>query len=307
MKKLLFKHSVLASFLILMVCGANAQTYQKDIARDSARSDSRTGSVIEKAEILENDTNLLLSVNIPSFEMTLWQNEKEIKKYYVGVGLKDYPIFVGLRNIDTIIWNPAWIPPPSDWVAPELQGQVIGPADPRNPLGKIKIPLGYGYLIHQAKGIGDLGSMVSHGCVRVMRDDLYDLNDKILAAHGLDLSAEVAKAKKNRTTFVIETDEPIKLEVSYDTIVIENGILNIYPDIYEHNTNTPSNLRSELEKNGLDSASLSDSTIKEMFARATGKNKFQIPVIDLRKGNYPAGKVTPVVPSQKPTVKKKKG
>ncbi len=297
MKYSFYKISLFALISFIAPLALNAQTYQKDMARDSARSDIRTGGKIEKAKLSPNDTNLRLSVNIPSFEMTLWQNEKEIKNYRIGVGLKDYPIFVGLRNVDTIIWNPAWIPPVSDWVAPELQGKVIGPTDPRNPLGKIKIPLGYGYLIHQAKGVGDLGSLVSHGCIRVMRDDLYDLNDKILAAHGLGLNSEVTKAKKDKVTFVIETDEPVKLEVSYDTIVIEDGILSIYPDIYGHNSNTPENLRAELTAIGIDfdTSSLNDTVIEKMFAKAANKKKYQISVKELSNGNYIAGKAVPVV------------
>ncbi|MDH3494869.1 MAG: L,D-transpeptidase family protein, partial [Acidobacteriota bacterium] len=117
------------------------QSYVTDMARQSARSDIRTGGTIEKSELEPNDPDVTLTVNVPSFDMTLWQSGKEINKYYVGIGLKDFPIFVGLRRIDTVIWNPAWIPPSSKWVDPSLHGKYIGPADPRNPLGKIKIPL----------------------------------------------------------------------------------------------------------------------------------------------------------------------
>ena len=44
-----------------------------------------------------------------------------------------------------------------------LRGTPIPPTDARNPLGKMKIPLGYGYLLHQAKGAQDMGNLVSHG------------------------------------------------------------------------------------------------------------------------------------------------
>ena len=220
-------------FLISGTVVISGQTYQQDMARQSARSDFLTGGPIERAELLPGEGNLRLTLNVPSFDMTLWQGDKEIRKYYIGVGLKDYPIFVGLRKFRTIIWNPAWIPPNSPWVAPALRGKVIGPADRRNPLGKIKIPLGYGYLIHQAKSSRDLGGLVSHGCVRVMRNDLYQLNDDILLAYGLDLKSEVAAAKRNRRTYVIELEDDVRLEVSYDAIVVENGILNIYPGLQD--------------------------------------------------------------------------
>jgi hypothetical protein len=44
-----------------------------------------------------------------------------------------------------VIWNPAWIPPDSEWVAEHKgvnPGDIIKASDPRNPLGKMKIPLG---------------------------------------------------------------------------------------------------------------------------------------------------------------------
>lgn len=168
----IFKQLSVLLLIASLSVAVTGQSYIQDMARQSARSDIRTGGTIEKAELVPGDADLKLTLNVPSFEMTLWQSGKEINKYYVGVGLKDYPIFVGLRDIKMVIWNPAWIPPSSDWVAPSLRGKVIGPSDPRNPLGKIKMPLGYGYLIHQAKSSRDLGGLVSHGCVRVMRNDL---------------------------------------------------------------------------------------------------------------------------------------
>lgn len=289
---------------LLLFNAASGQSYILDMARQSARSDIRTGGEIEKAELEPYQGNLKLTINVPSFDMTLWQGDREIKKYYVGVGLKDFPIFVGLRDIDTIIWNPAWIPPASKWVSPALQGKVIGPSDSRNPLGKIKIPLGYGYLIHQAKGSNDLGSLVSHGCVRVMRNDLYDLNDKFLYSEGLDLKSEISRAKRTKRTFVIELEEPVDLEVTYDTMVVEAGILHIYPDVYGYRVDKIGDLRTELAAAGVDVASIPDEMLADMIAKAENKSQFVIGIDDIKYGNFSAGKVLPVVPRPKRSKKR---
>ena len=203
---------------------AFAQSYIKDMKRESARSDTRTGGKIEKAALNRAEHNVKITINVPAFQMTLWQNEKEVKSYPIGVGMKEFPIFIGLREINMLIWNPSWIPPDSDWVAEGLRGTPISPTDPRNPLGKMKIPLGYGYLLHQAKGAGDLGNLVSHGCVRVMRDDIYDLSEKIVAARETEISdAEIQKAKRTKVTVIAEMDSSIPVEITYDTMVVENG------------------------------------------------------------------------------------
>ena len=63
-------------------------------------------------------------------------------------------------------------------------GARIPAGDPDNPLGKIKFPLGNAYLLHEAQAKSDLGNLVSHGCVRIMRNDIFDLAKKIVAAVG---------------------------------------------------------------------------------------------------------------------------
>ena len=272
------------------------QTFIKDMARDSARSDIRTGGRIESADFAAGETDIRLTVNVPAFQMTFWQNGKEVKNYPIGVGLKDYPIFVGFRNINLVIWNPIWIPPDSDWVAPALRGQIIKPTDPRNPLGKIKIPLGYGYLIHQAKGRQDMGSLVSHGCLRDMREDLYDLNDKLIAAFSLAVSdAEIARAKRTKETFPIELNQPLPLEITYDTLVVEAGNLHIYPDVYDYKKNTVENLRRELKANGIEETKIADAELKKMINLAKAKKQFVISLETIREGTYAGGKVLPVL------------
>ncbi len=285
---------LLAGFLCSNV--AFSQYYHLDIKRDSARSDKVTGGVIEKTEFASAENDIRITVNVPAFQMTFWQNGKEVENYPVGVGMKDYPIYVGRREIQHIIFNPVWIPPDSEWVAVSQRGKIILPTDPANPLGKVKIPLGYGYLLHEAKGWQDMGNLVSHGCVRVLRKDLYDLSSKIVAAHSLPVSdKDVADAKRTKKTFVIELEDTVPIEITYDTIVVEAGVLHIYPDVYDYNKNTVENLREELTANGIDNASVTDKMLSQLLDKAVIKKQYVISLKQLRAGNYLDGKVIPVV------------
>lgn len=296
-------------FLIILVFTSTAfsQFYVQDMKRDSARSDRRTGGFIEKTRLVEGDGNLKITINVPSFQMTLWQNEKEVKSYPIGVGLKDFPIYIGLREASEIIWNPSWIPPDSDWVAEGLRGQVILPTDPRNPLGKMKIPLGYGYLIHQAKGEQDLGNLVSHGCVRVLRDDLYDLSEKILAARQIEVSpAEIASAKRTKKTLVAELGAPVPVELTYDTMVVEAGQLRIFPDIYERKKNTVKNLREKLESYDVNTAAFDDKSLERMIKRADAKNQYVISLEKIREGNLTDGKTMAIIARKTAPVRRKR-
>lgn len=281
----------IAAIALLIACfssgAARAQSYMSDIRRDSARSDKLTGGKIEKTTLVAGG-DIKITLNVPAFQMTLWQNGKEVKSYLVGVGMKAFPIFIGTREASQIIWNPNWIPPSSAWVKDNKTvkpGEIIKASDKRNPLGKVKIPLGYSYLIHQAKGAGDLGSLVSHGCVRVMLADLYDLAEKIVAARSLPVTQkEIANAKRTKKTFTARTDSPIPVEITYDTQVVEAGRLHIYPDVYDYKKNTVQNLRAELESNGVDAAQINDETLEKMLAQATAKKQFTVSLKSIAAG-----------------------
>lgn len=275
--------------------------------RDSARSDTRTGGIIEKTSLLSGGKDIKITINVPAFQMTLWQNEKEVKSYPIGVGMKEFPMFIGLREINMIIWNPSWIPPDSEWVTEGLRGTPIPPTDPRNPLGKMKMPLGYGYLLHQAKGVGDLGNLVSHGCVRVMRDDIYDLSEKIVAAREPEISdAEIQKAKKTKVTLIAEMSSSIPVEITYDTMVVENGLLHIYPDVYDRRKNNLEILRAELKANGIDDIEFSDAALNRMLKLAEGKNQYVIGLEKIRDGKLTGGKILPVIALPKTAPKRKR-
>jgi hypothetical protein len=299
-------------FNFLIVFSAFGQSYMTDMKRDSARSDKRTGGKIEKTTLTVGEENIKITINVPAFQMTLWQNGKEVKSYPIGVGMKEYPIFIGLREASSVEWNPVWIPPSSDWIdasSTVKAGDIILPTDPRNPLGKVKIPLGYGYLLHQAKGAGDMGSLVSHGCVRVMQKDLYELAEKIIAARSLPVSAaEIAKAKNTKTQLISPLEPIVPVEITYDTMVIEAGKLHIYPDVYDRKKNTAENLRQELKINGIDDSEITDASLNKMISLATARKQFVVSVASIKAGKeLSGGQIVPVLgvaPAAKPAITK---
>lgn len=255
---------------------------------ESVRSDKFTGGLIERTTLQPGQPDIEITVNVPAFTLTLWQNGKEVRTYPVGVGRKDYPISISEREATEVIWNPAWIPPDSDWVAGRRDvkpGEVIKASDPRNPLGKLKIPLGYGYLIHQAANATDLGNLVSHGCIRMLRSDLFDLAEKIVAALALPVSPdEIERAKRTSKTLVARLDPPLLVDINYDTLVVEEGVLHLYPDVYEQGANTVENLRAELESSGVDASRLDDETLEQLLKRVSRTREFAVSTRSIEAG-----------------------
>ncbi len=274
---------------------------------ESTRSDKFTGGRIERAEFEAGQPDIRISVDVPAFRLTLWQNDREVKTYRIGVGMKDFPIIIGKREATEVIWNPTWIPPESEWVAGHKgvrPGQVIKASDPRNPLGKLKIPLGYSYLIHQAAAPTDLGNLVSHGCIRMLRGDLYDLAEKIVAARSAPVTAtEIARAKQTKRTLVAKLDEPLVVDISYDTQVIEGGVLYLYHDFYDRQTNIPLRVRDELKSSGVDMSRVDDQLIEALLARVKRRDQmFVVSVESIEAGRaLEAGRIMPVLGGGKQT------
>ena len=301
--------------LLVLICAiamgqtASSQTTSSPQTADdrnkSERSDMLTGGRIETADFAANQPDIRLTLNVPSFRLTLWQNGKEVKSYYVGVGMKEHPLYIGDREVNELIWNPAWIPPASDWVLGikgVSPGEVIKASDPRNPLGKMKIPLGDRYLIHQAAKPSDLGNLVSHGCVRMLRSDIYDLAEKIVAARNAPVSPKrIEAAKHSLRTLVVQLDEPVPVDINYDTLVVEQGVLHVYPDVYAQGTNRPAKLRAELQAANVDASNLSEKTLKQIFSKVTRHTQFVVEVRSIADGRaMEDGRALPLIPKTGP-------
>jgi len=273
-------------------------------SEESARSDKFTGGHIEKIELQPGKGDIRITVNIPAFQLTLWQGGKEVRIYEIGIGRKEFQLPDGLRYARQIIFNPDWIPPDSEWVYEHdvEPGERVEADDPRNPLGKIKIPIGGGgILIHQAFKPSDIGHLVSHGCVRVRLNELYELIDQFLLARSLSVSRDqIERAKKSKDRFVIKLDAPLVVDISYDTQVVEGGMLHLYPDVYNKKTNTLEALRTELKEAGVDSM-LDDRTLQQMLDRVTRNEEFVVSIADIKAGRaLEAGKTQPLTSANAP-------
>jgi hypothetical protein len=163
----------------------------------------------------------------------------------------------------------------------------------------VKIPLGESYLIHQAASANDVGNLVSHGCVRVLRSDLYDLAEKIITARSVPLSPKrIAAAKHSFKTLDVHFDEPLPVDINYDTLVVEGGVLHIYPDVYDRGLNSSARLRAELVSSRVDVAKLDDKTMKQMLSQVTRRTQFVVDTRSIEEGRaIEDGQLLPLIPT----------
>lgn len=246
---------------------------------DPSEAGTNGGTAVEMLKgpnAVPTDTRVV--VNIPAFRMDLFQDGSLVKSYQVGIGYPDFPLPQGLRKASTIIFNPTWTPPDSPWVAKMKNvtpGETVEAGSKLNPLGPIKIPIGMPSLIHGGKAPAKIGKFASHGCVGLTNDQVKDFALLLSKASGTDLSATTLASylQNKEETKTVKLNETMPVELRYETIVLEDGKLHIYKDVYAQDTNTEENLRTVLEAHGLKFEDLSEQQRTEIRDALSGKTK----------------------------------
>jgi L,D-transpeptidase catalytic domain len=254
----------------------------------------------DKSEMLAGPnavpTDTRVVVNIPAFRMDLCQDGSLVKSYKVGIGYPQFPLPQGLRKAQTIIFNPTWTPPDSPWVEKMKNvtpGETVAAGDKDNPLGPIKIPIGLPSLIHGGKSPAKIGKFASHGCVGLTNAQVKDFAALLAKASNTnevsDKTISTYLEDKERTQ-TVKLNQAVPVELRYETIVLEDGKLHIYKDVYAQDTNTEENLRKVLEAHGKRLEDLSEQQRREALDALKSDLKKEV-VIDLggigQKG-YPA-------------------
>jgi lipoprotein-anchoring transpeptidase ErfK/SrfK len=210
-------------------------------------------AMLKGPNAVPKDTRIV--VNIPAFRMDVFADGALVKSYKVGIGYPEFPLPQGLRKAQLIIFNPTWTPPDSPWVDSMnvTPGEVIEAGSKQNPLGPIKIPIGLPSLIHGGKPLAKIGTFASHGCVGMTNAQVKDFAKVLAQVSNTELSEETMSAylKKRTRTRVVKLDKLVPVELRYETIVLEEGKLHIYRDVYDQNTNTEENLRAVLQASGV--------------------------------------------------------
>ncbi|HEX8121746.1 MAG TPA: L,D-transpeptidase family protein [Solirubrobacteraceae bacterium] len=121
---------------------------------------------------------VVVTVSRSAKSVRVFQRGKLAQTYRVAVGQPGYPTPLGRYAIQSMVRNPSWNVPTSDW-AGDLAGQTIPPGDPRNPLKAAFIRFNGAVGFHGTASIGSLGTAASHGCVRMSPGDVMDLFGRV--------------------------------------------------------------------------------------------------------------------------------
>jgi lipoprotein-anchoring transpeptidase ErfK/SrfK len=103
----------------------------------------------------------------------------EAIRYPVGVGRAGMQ-WSGSSTIDAKYVEPAWAPPPEIRQENPKLPLVIPGGSPHNPMGVAAMTLaGTDYAIHGTNQPSLIGRFVSHGCIRMLNEDVTDLFGRV--------------------------------------------------------------------------------------------------------------------------------
>ncbi len=178
-----------------------------------------------------------IKVNVAARQLMVFdEQDRHVKTYPISVGSPSYKTPLGRREMTEVVWNPWWIPPKtSAWA----KGARDTPPGPNNPLGPVKMKLGNAIMFHGTNKPKSIGHAQSHGCMRMFSDDAKELagwiQQRVINSKTTPESYEefMAKVQSNqKSSFAVQIDNPIPIDVVYEIAEVIDGKLNVYQDIY---------------------------------------------------------------------------
>jgi lipoprotein-anchoring transpeptidase ErfK/SrfK len=276
---------------------------------ESTTSEAPENTIAAGANAVPKDTRVV--VNIPAFRMDVFKDGSLVKSYKIGIGYPAFPLPTGLRKAETIIFNPTWTPPDEPWVAKMRNvsvGEVVAAGSKLNPLGPIKIPIGLPSLIHGGKSPAKIGTFASHGCVGLTTAQVQDFAKLLAQVAGTEISDGTIKSYfANRTrTQVVKLDRVVPVELRYETIVVEDGKLHIYRDVYDQDTNTEANLRAVLEVNGIKLEDLGEEERAQVLDTLNAMSRHPLKAATTKAAGNPSPAESPLAAANAATEKSEK-
>jgi len=162
-----------------------------------------TLSLILNSSTPQADAAKKIVINSASRILSLYDDDKKIAIYPLGLGKVSTPTPTGYYKIRTKEKNPPWVDPSH----PEYEI----PSGPNNPLGYRWMQIHGNYGIHGTNRPDSIGHYVSNGCIRMLEKNVEELFDKV------------------------SVGTPV--EITYNRVVVEkidddNVVYYIYPDGY---------------------------------------------------------------------------
>jgi len=177
-----------------------------------------TQVLIPSQHVLPRGPRTGLVLNLPEMRLYYYPPRKagepiQVQTYPIGIGRMDWATPLGTTSIVTKVKDPGWRPPASIRKEHAERGDPLPeyvPPGPDNPLGRYAMKLGIpGYLIHSTNKPLGVGMRVSHGCIRMLPNDIEYLFPQVATGTPVRIVNEPVKAGWYGGKLYLEVHPPL--------------------------------------------------------------------------------------------------
>lgn len=184
--------------------------------------------------ILPNAPREGLVLNLPEMRMYYYPPKQagqpaQVQTYPIGIGRMDWATPLGSTRITEKTKDPTWTPPESIRREHAAKGDPLPrvvPAGPNNPLGRYKMRLGIpGYLIHSTNKPLGVGMRISHGCIRMLPEDIERLFPQLPVGTPVTIINQPVKAGWHGGKLYLEVHPPLEEYPNDRTAMVQEVML----------------------------------------------------------------------------------
>jgi murein L,D-transpeptidase YcbB/YkuD len=214
-------------------------------------------------------TPLRVDLNIPALRIVVYEGDVAIRSYPVSVGMLGHDTPTGSFDIDHAEWNPWWRPPAREWA----RNDKVTPPGPNNPMGRVKLYFEPLYFVHGTPESESIGTPASHGCVRMLNEDVIALARLLHERAAPEISdSDIDRILRSGGTRRVNFDNAIPLRVRYDPVEVANGELRVHPDIYRRDAIHPEGVYQALMAAGYDVSNVELRDVRRLVEAAKDRD-----------------------------------
>jgi L,D-transpeptidase ErfK/SrfK len=196
--------------------------------------------VIPSRYILPDARREGLVLNLPEmrlyhFTVATGKAPPMVDTYPVSIGRMDWKTPLGETRIISKQRDPSWHPPESVRQEAAAAGDTLPkrvPPGPDNPLGRFALRLGQpGYLIHGTNKPYGVGMRVTHGCIRLLPEDIEALFEQVPTGTRVQIVNQPVKTGWHQGVLHIEVHPPLDEDAAARDDLLRFSLEQVYAEL----------------------------------------------------------------------------
>ena len=184
-----------------------------------------------------------LVLNLPEmriyhFRAAVGSTPGAVDTYPVSIGRMDWKTPLGGTRIIRKQPNPSWHPPESVRQEAAAEGEAVPemvPPGPDSPLGAYALRLGLpGYLIHGTNKPYGVGMRVTHGCVRLLPEDIAELFDRVAVGTPVQILNQPVKTGWQDGVLHVEVHPPLDEDPTPRSDLLRYTLERVYAELKKY-------------------------------------------------------------------------